>query len=329
MSVYTTVTQQQLILFLQNYSVGKLISFTGITGGMVNTNYSVTTSQDEYILTLYEHDSPKNLAYFFDLMQHLSAKGVKTITPVKNNQQAILGTLSHKPAALIHKLSGETLHSSQVTPEHCTIIGKALAEFHLAGQSFEQTRQPPQRDIQALIQLVKKLQPKLSSTEKQLLEQEIQLSKTIIWGDLPSGLIHSDLFCDNTLFIKTNDSLQLAGILDLYDASNDAFIYDLAIVANDWCYNAQGDLDAKLWLPLLTTYHAIRPITNKEQSIWVSMLRTSALYFWIHRLNYKYFPPAGELVNKKDPDELMQKIIAYRDNERIIMEQLRSADLSA
>ena len=53
---------------------------------------------------------------------------------------------------------------------------------------------------------------------------------------LPSGWIHSDLFHDNALFSASG-----VAIIDLYSACQDNFIYDLAVLANDWCCSEEGN----------------------------------------------------------------------------------------
>ena len=324
MSVYTTISKQQLTSFIQAYNIGKLLTFSGISAGMENTNYAITTTQGEYILTLYEHYPAEQLGYYFDLMKHLKKANIKTLTPVSNRDGIILGSLANKPAALIHRLQGEALSTEKVTVAHCQIIGKALAQFHLAGQSFEQTR-PNQRDSEFSLALIDKLNSHLSPQERQLLQQEMQSYQQSDWSILPSGTIHADLFCDNSIFYEEGGKPVLSGIIDLYTSADDAFIYDLAIVVNDWCCDAQGTLIPALWQAVIAAYHDIRPITIEEQNIWTAMLRFAALRFWIFRLDNTHFPPAGDLVKQKDPDELMHKIIACQRDEDTIMQQLSAA----
>jgi homoserine kinase type II len=68
MSVYTEVEREQLITFLEDYSVGNLVSFEGISDGIENTNYFVTTDTGGFVLTLFEQHEFEELGYFLDVM---------------------------------------------------------------------------------------------------------------------------------------------------------------------------------------------------------------------------------------------------------------------
>ena len=58
-------------------------------------------------------------------------------------------------------------------------------------------------------------------------------------ADLPTGIIHADLFPDNVFFIGEG----VSGLIDFYFACTDAFAYDVAICLNAWCFEADGSFN--------------------------------------------------------------------------------------
>ena len=322
MSVYTTVSTEELKYFLLQYDLGELVKFVGITEGMENTNYFLDTSKGRYVLTLYEAYSKEELPFFLGLMQHLSACQVDTLTPVADRQGALVNSLCGKPTAIIERLEGKALQQSDVTIEHCRLIGDALARFHLAGQSYDGHRENEDRYYFLSAKITTPLLSALSKEDQQLLQQELDFHKTIKWNELPSGITHSDLFCDNSVFRYVDNQLVLSGIIDLYLSCHDAFIYDLAIVANDWCCDENNHLDQTRWLALLSAYNKVRELETVEKQAWVGMLRSSALRFWVWRLDHKLNPPAGEMVLCKNPDDYKCKLQACLKDQKEIMQTI-------
>jgi homoserine kinase type II len=299
MSVFTTVTQDQLSIWLKGYSIGTLIDFQGISSGIENTNYFVTTSHGKYILTLFEKLSFSELPYYLNLMVHLSSHGVPCPGPIKNLENRFLGSLNDKPASLVTYLPGSQIE--RPVPEQCGHIGALLAKMHLSALSFPEKMNNP-RGSKWRESIAPKLIPLLPLEDATLLQKELQFQSMCQFKDLPQGVIHADLFRDNILF--NNDTV--GGVIDFYFACNDALLYDLAIAANDWCMTADGKLNDANLLSLLRAYHYIRPLTSDEKNIWPIMLRAAALRFWISRLYDFHLPREGEITHAKNPAHFRQ-----------------------
>lgn len=303
MSVFTPVNAQELAEFLSHYTVGELLNYQGIAAGVENSNFFVNTTTGAYVLTLFEQHTPAELEYFLQVMQHMAAAQLPIAVPIRDTTGQLLRICKAKPAALITCLSGETLDQQQPKPQQCAAMGRVLAKIHLAGQSFPRKRSPD-RGHEWRIQTAKRLRPLVEPSDLALLTRTLRNQQTLNFTNLPSGLIHADLFRDNTLFLNA----QLSGVLDWYYACDDYWLYDLAIVVNDWCCLENGALDAERLTACLRAYHQIRPLTQPEAAQWVNMLEAAAFRFWLSRLVASLEPRVGSLVLQKDPLEFRQKL---------------------
>ncbi len=304
MSVYTRIERHELEEFLRGYSAGALVDFSGISAGIENTNYFVTTNQGSYVLTLFETLNAAQLPYFLDLMAHLAEHGVPCAHPVADRHSHYLRTLKDKPAALVQRLSGSAVEHPSTA--QCAAVGHALGQMHIAGLSF-QGRREPDRGAAWRETVAHKLLTRLSAEQAELLKDELAFQAQHSGLELPQGVIHADLFRDNVLF--TGD--RLTGIIDLYYACNDALLYDLAISVNDWCSAADGALRIEQSGALLSAYEQQRPLQPREHPAWPAMLRAAALRFWLSRLHDLHFPRPGEITHTKDP-EVFRRILCER-----------------
>lgn len=312
MSVFTTVTTDQLQQWLQAYPLGELRELQGIAAGITNTNYFVTTASGRYVLTLFERNSAEELPYFLDLMAHLADHGVPCPHPVADLQGHHLASLNGKPAALVSCLRGKDV--TQPNLAQCAEVGRVLAELHIAGQSFGQHMDNP-RDKAWRRTTADSVKRFLSDKDREMLETELAYEATLDLSALPRGVIHADLFRDNVLF----DGDELGGLIDFYYACDDVLLYDVAIAANDWCVTADGSFDMPRLQALLKAYHATRPFSEAEISAWPALLRMAALRFWLSRLFDLHHPQDGELTHAKDPQHF-QKILKLRIQHQSIMQ---------
>ena len=295
MSVYTTIEQNELEAFLLNYNIGDLIDYTGISDGIENTNYFVNTTQGNYVLTIFEELSAKELPYFLDLMAFLAEHEVPSAHPIEDNNARFLRTLKGKPAALVVRLKGKGI--KDVNSEQCYALGANLGKLHSVSHHFTEHRDNP-RGPHWWHDMSVKLDDHLSGSERELLDSEMAFQMQHRRDKLPMGVIHADLFRDNALFEGNN----LTGIIDFYYACNDVQLYDLAITVNDWCSNADSSLDTARISAMLESYKLKRPLLDEEIHAWPMMLRAAALRFWLSRLHDKHFPKEGEMTHIKDPD---------------------------
>lgn len=305
MAVYTQVDDENLQRFLKDYDVGTLQSLKGIAEGVENSNYLMQTNKARYILTLYEKRvNEADLPFFLGLMQHLAAKGIPCPTPIARNDGALYAQLEGRPAAIISFLEGMAVNRPQ--PEHCRMLGGALAGLHMATADFA-----IRRENNLSLSGWKALYARFSSQADNILpglsaiiEGELEALSANWPSELPQGVIHADLFPDNVFFL----SGEVSGIIDYYFACNDLLAYDLAICLNAWCFEQDFSFNITKAQALLRGYNAVRPLSAEEMAALPLLARGSALRFLLTRAYDWINTPEGALVRPKNPNDYLKRL---------------------
>ena len=299
MAVFTPVSEDLASALLQNLGLGDLTDLKGIQGGIENTNYFATTTQGEYVLTLFERLNFEQLPFYLFFMKHLADKGIPVPNPAANRDGDILHTLCNKPAAVVNRLNGQ----SQLAPEasHCEAVGAMLARMHLAGQDYNRD-QPNLRGLNWWNDTAPLVLPFLNAAQASLLQGELAYQNHMAQGAaylaLPKGPVHADLFRDNVMFEGTT----LTGFFDFYFAGVDTWLFDLAVCMNDWCIDLPtGQHHEARALAMLSAYQSVRPLRAAERQMLPAMLRAGALRFWISRLWDFYLPRDAAMLVPHDP----------------------------
>jgi len=308
MSVYTVVEETQLTSFLEDYDVGTLESFEGISAGIENTNYFVNTLKNgvrqQFVLTIFEHHTFDELPYFLNIMAFMAEHKIPTAHPMPTKSNGYLKELCGKPASLVERLKGGGVENPSVI--QCGVMGEQLARFHQAGADFDQHRDND-RGLDWMHATFAQIAAHLSVEEADMIEAELAFQATVDWEHCPKGVTHADLFCDNALF----DGDTLSGIIDLYYACHSSLLYDLAVMVNDWCrvhsdHPEDIHFDESKVTAMLSAYKQQRPLTEVEEQVWPAALRLAALRFFLSRLKDKCMPREGEMTQIKDPDVFKQ-----------------------
>ncbi|CAN5239154.1 homoserine kinase [soil metagenome] len=306
MAVYTEVSDSELEAFLSDYDIGDPVSFKGIAEGVENTNYVLTTERGQYMVTLYEKRvDPRDLPFFLGLMDHLAERGINCPRPIHARDGNALRTLVGKPAAVTSFLQG--MWPRRMTVKHCGPVGEALAGFHLAGRDFAIER-PNALSVAGWRPLFEGSRRHIDPGLDRELAAELDFCEASWPKELPSGVIHADMFNDNVFFLHE----RLSGIIDFYFACNDFLAYDVAICLNAWCFEPDNAFNATKARALLQAYDRVRPLGEDEHQALPILARGSALRFMLTRLYDWVHTPPDALVKRKDPNEYLAKLRFHR-----------------
>ena len=293
MSVFTPVSEDEARSLLEHYTLGELESLVGIAQGVENTNYFLTTTTGQYVLTLFEHIPREDLPFYVGLMDHLAGHDVVCPAPLKRDDGAMLSELNGKPAVIVTRLPGAP--RPRPTVHDCREAGRILADIHVAGVEYD-AAMDNWRGRAWREGFARKLETRISRVEYDLIDAENRYQAMHDDGVLPQGIIHGDYFHDNVLW----DDEGQGGVIDFYFACDDALLYDVAIAVNDWCATPDASLDPARTHAFLHGYGAHRPLETAERELWPVMLRRAALRTWLGRLGYNHFPRESEMTIPKD-----------------------------
>lgn len=314
MAVYTEVDDEELIAFLATYELGDLLSCKGIAEGVENSNFFVHAGAGSFILTLYEKRvAEADLPYFLGLMAHLSMRGLTCPQPVRNRAGAALGRLAGRPAAIFTFLDGYSVHRPEKV--HCAALGEALARLHIAGEDFPMRRVNALSiaDWRPLFEPAAARADEVAAGLADVVRDELDYLDSHWPRDLPSGVIHADLFPDNVFFLGD----KVSGLIDFYFACTDAYAYDLAICLNAWCFDAAHAYEPEKGAALLAAYRRLRPLGPAEIAAFPTLARGAALRFLLTRYVDWLNVPAGALVRPKDPREYLAKLRFHREADAV------------
>ena len=265
MAVYTKVTTDDITEFLKNYYIGSFISLHEIAEGIENTNYLLKTQNGQFILTLYEKRvNVDELPFFMRLTEHLSNSGLSVPKAIPNKNGDTLSDLCGRKCAIIEFLHGRDLKI--LTYDACYQLGQSLAQLHIKGLDFNEKRDNSmgQHTWQDLYVNCDAHETRaFNSLLPDMLHGELKHLQSAWPTDLPTGIIHADLFPDNVFFDEDN---QLSGLIDFYFACTDILAYDLAICINAWCFedftqmNIQKSQSHDCWVSI----HSPLIITGKK-----------------------------------------------------------------
>ena len=312
MAVYTKIDKKEIDKINSKFNIEKIITYQGIKKGIENTNYLLKSNNNKFILTIFEKRvSNKEIPFFMKLMEILNNANINCPKPLKSKKGSHLIKLKNKTACIVSFLEGKdklTLNSN-----NCYQTGKIIAQIHGVTRKMNFSRKNSMgiKNLKPLLKSIKFKSKKFSNLEKFLKNNLNDVKKK--WPtNLPSGIIHADLFVDN-IFFKKN---QLSGIIDFYFAANDFFMYEIAICINALCFdrrNYKFKINNQKIKSLIKGYESVRKISIKEKKSLNILCRGAAIRYLLTRLYDYSNTPKTALIQIKDPNEYYQKLITHNN----------------
>jgi homoserine kinase type II len=251
------------------------------------------------VLTILEQP-PAAGDLLVSILDRCDQAGLPVAPILRNRTGEARESIAGKPALVTPRLLGR--HVVNPTLRQCEAVGRFLARFHLATAALADDAAAHPRDCEWLDRQYRAVRSRMPFADATLLADAVEATTNLLAREdvsrLPRGIIHGDLFRDNALFTERG----LTGVIDFHHASTGFLLYDLAVVANDWCSDASGLLDGERALALVRAYHRIRRLTTIELWFFALFALYAASAFWLSRLAAT-FSASGSGRSTKNPDE--------------------------
>jgi len=308
MAVYTKLSGTDLKKFFSKYNLGKLLNFKGIKDGIENTNYFIETEKGKFILTVYEKRvDEKDLPFFISLMKNLFDKNFLSPEPIINKNGNYITEIVQKKAAVVSFLNGEA--KKILNPSDCYEVGTNTAKLHLITKNLS-GRRKNKLSIDSWREIYNKVKKDCSKIHHSLpiiIEKNLDKIEKNWPKDIPSGVIHADLFPDN-IFFKNN---KLSGIIDYYFSCNDFYAFEIAICLNALCFEGKNEnlsFNVTKAKKFIDGYSSLRKLSEEEKKSLKVLCQGAAIRFLLTRVFDYLNLTEGAIVKIKDPLEYLKRL---------------------
>tara|TARA_Y100000590_G_scaffold149502_1_gene171748 strand:- start:3663 stop:4631 length:969 start_codon:yes stop_codon:yes gene_type:complete len=308
MAVYTKLSENELKDFFLKYDLGKFLNHKEIKEGIENTNYFVNTEKGKFILTLYEKRvDEKDLPFFISLMRNLFDKNFPSPEPIINKNGSYISEVSGKKAAVVSFLDGSA--KKNLSPENCYQVGISTAKLHFITKDLTGKRQNKLSvdSWRKIFNKVKKDCSKIHLDLPNIIEKNLDVIEKNWPNNIPSGIIHADLFPDN-IFFKNNN---LSGIIDYYFSCNDFYAFEIAICLNALCFEGKNEnlsFNVTKAKKFIDGYSSIRKLSEDEKKSLKILCQGAAIRFLLTRVFDYLNLIEGAIVKIKDPIEYLKRL---------------------
>tara|TARA_B100000676_G_scaffold88934_1_gene88655 strand:- start:961 stop:1914 length:954 start_codon:yes stop_codon:yes gene_type:complete len=315
MAVFTKLSKTEIENYLGLYDIGSLNQYSEIVEGIENTNYKIICNGTPYILTIFEKRvNEDDLPFFINLKLYLNQNNFKCPRPIQNRNGEIINSIKNKKAVIISFIEGNKIDKPNIN--ECNEIGKMLGNLHNLTINFNESRQNSLdiKEWKNLLSKCTKNEDKKFDIILKEVENEIDFLESVWPKNIPSGVVHADLFKDNVFFKDE----KITGVIDFYFSCYHFFLYDISIVINDWCFDSNGEIfNYEYYKAILNGYNEHKKITQQEIDSFNIILRSAAVRILVTRLHDYIFHPKDAIVKKKDPYQYYN-ILKWHQSNNII-----------
>ncbi len=288
MAVYTILNEDTINTILENYNIAPAKDFKVLGGGSENTNYFVESEDGKFVLTICENKTFEHSEALATLLEHLIANGFHTSKIVRDKEGKCITELNGKPIMLKWFLDGEVLEefNSGILEK----LGQQIGRLHQV-KPLEYLPDELSYGVGFFHEVIDTHIVPDFSTWLAEVQQYINYN---VPAQLPSTLIHSDIFCNNVIVLEGGFPV----IMDFEEACCYYRIYDLGMAIVGTCRNGETISFEKMNALLKGYGKEIELLPVEKESLPACIVyAAAATAFWRFR-QYHIFNPDENLKNR-------------------------------
>jgi homoserine kinase type II len=295
MARLTSLEEADLRALAAAFGLGAVAAWGEVPVGTINSNYWVDAGGRRWFVRVNEDKSEADVRWEATLVLALAAAGVPTPPPVTAQHGEPLFRHRDRWVSVFPWLDGVHREPGQVSADDAGQVGASLALLHRAGAPL--ARNMARTGIYTTGHIAERharlCADPVASRDPNLEAALAAVGDELAWLDerraeraaAPTGIIHGDLFRDNVLF-ETGGS-RVVALLDFEQASLGAWVYDLAVCLNAWCFD-RGSISRALVRALVDGYRRERALDPIEAALLHVEARAAAMRFTVTRITDVY-----------------------------------------
>ena len=290
---------------LEDYSLGRLLSYETLTQGFANENLRVKTTEGSVLLRVCKQQNIENILEEMKLMELLKKIHFPTAFPIISNHGSYIYEKLSYPVVIYNFITGNVPELNHETVKE---VALAVSMLNMI-TDHEHITKKNSINLDACFNLIwsedfKKCQQKKICED---FEDQIAYIAPFLKEFLPMGIIHGDVFPDNTLFRKN----KLLAIIDFEEFAVDTLLWDVGMTINGFCY-INNRIEKRLVKIFLKNYETVRKLTTAEKDLLPYYIQWAALGMASWHL--KKLVLKDNIAQRKRIIELLARVDCLRNN---------------
>ncbi len=260
---------------LENYHIDDIIKYQRMPHGFANRNYKLTTSKSNYLFRINIQQDLSSIKYEMRVLHELKEINFPAAYPIIRKDGKYITELNSENVIIYEFVEGKIPKINEHTVKE---IANAAAKLNSLTnwQKFERKNAINIDNCFELIGKFDSAKVKYPKIFEYFIEQTEFLEK-YLQSSVPQGLIHADIFPDNTIF----QGNKLAAIIDFEDVCTDDLIFEIGMAINGFCF-INNELNNYYLKVFISYYNKVRPISKIELDLLPIYIQWTAhgMVFW-------------------------------------------------